>query len=48
MPEFEALKQKIKSNLRLKELLLTTVLMEKKGLSVEEFIKNKFIKLKDI
>lgn len=27
MPEFEALKQKIKNNLRLKELLLTTVLM---------------------
>lgn len=39
LPEFEGLKQKIKSNLRLKELMLTTVLMEKKGLSVEEFTK---------
>lgn len=36
MTELEALKEKIKHNIRLKELMLTTVSMEKKGLTVEE------------
>lgn len=46
LQEFEGLKQKIKANLRLKELMLTTVLMEKKGLTVDEFIKEKYTKMK--
>lgn len=43
--EFEKLKEKIKTNLRLKEVLLTTVVLEKKGLSVDEFIKEKYEKM---